>query len=157
MKLILNFILFTLIMANQFNNCLAQKNAISFEKLDSLHKNEERKIVFFIHTDWCRYCQGMINNTFENPSIQKILSESYYFVTLNPEKKEDISFKGKAYKFKPSGIDTGIHELAEEVATINGKISYPTICILNEQNEIIFQFNQFLNSSDLIPILEKLK
>ena len=95
--------------------------------------------------------------SFKNDSIIKTLNEKFYFIDLNAEEKREIIFGGHIFKYKPSGPSTGIHELAEQLATLNGKVAYPTICILNSDNEIVFQYDQFINVKDLLTILTRLK
>lgn len=128
-----------------------------FEQLDSLQKTEKRNVAVFIHTNWCKYCQTMQNTTLKNDSIIEQLNKKFYFINLNAEQKKDIVFNGRNFKYKPTGINTGIHELAEQLATIDNKVTYPTICFLNANNEIIFQYDQFINSTDLDIILKRLK
>jgi thioredoxin-related protein len=128
-----------------------------FEQLDSLQKTEKRNVAVFIHTNWCKYCQTMQNTTLKNGSIIEQLNKKFYFINLNAEQKKDIVFNGHTFKYKPTAINTGIHELAEQLASIDNKVAYPTISFLNANNEIIFQYNQFINSTNLDIILKRLK
>lgn len=68
-----------------------------------------------------------------------------------------VQFNGGIFKYKPSGNNTGIHELAEQLGTVDHKLSFPTLCFLNANYEIIFQYNQYINSNDLKTILHRLK
>jgi len=133
----------------------AQLQKHSFEQLEELQETEKRKMVIFIHTDWCKYCQWMKNTTFKNAQIISILNEKFWFVDLNAEHKNDIVFKGHTFKFNPTGRNTGLHELAEELAKINGKLAFPTICILNENFEIVFQTGEFLDSAQFLKLLNE--
>jgi thioredoxin-related protein len=135
----------------------SQITSYKFEQLDSLQKAEKRNVAVFIHTNWCKYCHTMQNTTLKNDSIIEQLNKKFYFINLNAEQKKDIVFNGHTFKYKPTGINTGIHELAEQLATIDNKVAYPTICFLNANNEIIFQYDQFINSTDLDIILKRLK
>lgn len=136
---------------------IAQINTLQFEQIDSLQKNEKKNIVIFLHTDWCKYCQTMQNTTFKNDSIIRQLNHYFYFIDLNAEEKRNITFWGHIFKYKPTGTNTGIHELSEQLSTVDNKISYPTLCFLNSDYEIIFQYNQYINSTDLLNILAQLK
>jgi thioredoxin-related protein len=135
----------------------AQLKTYAFEQIDSLQRNQNRKIIVFIHTDWCKYCQAMKNTTFKNKEIIKTLNENFYFITLNAEEKRTISFNSRKFVFKTNGNATGIHELAYELATINNRTTYPAICALNAQNEIIFQESNYLPAKEFLMVLEKLK
>jgi thioredoxin-related protein len=134
-------------------SAFSQLKSYSFTELDSLQKTEKRNIIIFIHTDWCRYCQAMKNTTFKNEKMIKLLNEKFWFGDLNAEEKQDITFNGNTFKYKPTGNNTGIHELAEQLGIIEGKIAYPVLCILNSNYEIIFQCNEFLSSDGLLKVL----
>jgi thioredoxin-related protein len=142
---------------SQAQTSFAQLSTYQFEQIDSLQKVEKRNTVVFIHTDWCKFCQAMQNTTFKNDSIIKLLSEKFYFIDLNAEEHRNISFQGQTLKYIPTGTNTGIHELAEQLATIDNKVAYPTLCILNADKEIVFQYNQFINAKVLHTILTRLK
>lgn len=135
----------------------SQLNIYKFEQVENLQKIEKRTVAVFIHTDWCKYCQLMQNKTFKHDSIINKLNNYFYFIDLNAEEIRDISFNKKILKYKPTGTNTGIHELAEQLANINNKVVYPTLCFLNDKNEIIFQYIQFINAKDLQIILTRLK
>ncbi len=136
-------------------SAFSQLQAYSFSEIDSLQLKEKKNIVVFIHTDWCKYCQAMKNTTFKNKEVIKLLNDNFLFTNLNAEEKQDITLNKYTFKYKPTGNNTGIHELAEQLGTINGKVSYPTLCVLNSKNEIVFQYGQFLSSSDLLNVLNK--
>lgn len=141
----------------QSQNLYAQLKIYQFEQLESLQKIEKRTVVIFIHTEWCKYCQAMKNTTLKNDSIVYTLNKQFYFIDLNAEEKSNINFNGHTFKYKPSGLNTGIHELAEQLATVDKQVSYPTLCFINSNSEIIFQYNQFITSTDLQTILTQLK
>jgi thioredoxin-related protein len=135
----------------------AQLKTYSFEQIDSLQRNQNRKIIVFIHTDWCKYCQAMKNTTFKNKEVIKTLNENFYFITLNAEEKRTISFNSRKFIFKTNGDTKGIHELADELATINNQTTYPAICVLNAQNEIVFQESNYLPAKEFLMVLNQLK
>ena len=57
----------------------------SFEKLAGLQKTQNRFVVVFIHTDWCKYCQAIKNTTFKDKEIAALLNQNFWFVDLNAE------------------------------------------------------------------------
>ncbi|AFM06140.1 thioredoxin domain protein [Bernardetia litoralis DSM 6794] len=152
------FILFIIFTGKIFfpTNSFAQLLNYSFEEMERIQKKNPKNRVIFIHTDWCKYCQKMKNTTFENEKIINLLNNKFYYVDFDAEENRDIKFVNHTFKYKPTGTNTGVHELATQLGTVNGKLSYPTLCILNEKNEIIFQYDQFLSSSDLLNILKKI-
>ncbi|MNY34847.1 hypothetical protein D3C86_1692170 [compost metagenome] len=134
-----------------------QLQSRSFEAIDSLQQIQKRKIIVFIHTDWCQYCQKMKSTTFKNQEIIQSLNSDFYFIDFNAEEKQDISFNNQIFKYQPTGNNVGVHELALQLGTMNNQIVYPVLCVLNEKNEIVLQYNNYLSPKDFKVLLEKLK
>ena len=135
----------------------AQLKTHTFEEAEKLSKENPKPFVVFIHTSWCSYCKMMENSTFKNPEIITLLNNNFYFISLDAESKEDIHFNNHTFKFKPKGQNTGIHELATALATINSQVVYPTVTIVQPDFSIVFQKHSFLNSKELLSILQKIK
>ena len=129
----------------------------SFEEIDSLQQIQKRKIIVFIHTDWCQFCQRMKQTTFKNQEIIEKVSSDFYFIDFDAEEKRDIIFNNQTFKYKPSGNNVGVHDLALQLGTMNNQIVYPVLCVLNNQNEIILQYSNYLSPTDFKLLLEKLK
>ena len=89
-----------------------------------------KKVFIDVYTDWCGWCKKMDKDTFQNPEVAEYMSKNFYMVKLDGEGKEPIEFKGKTYKFVPSGRK-GYHEFA--AALMQGRLSYPTTIFLDEQ------------------------
>lgn len=132
----------------------AQLKTVTFEELAELQKKENRPVMVYIHTDWCKYCHAMKQHMLKNGDMLNLLNQKYYTVFLNAESKKDINFNGKVFKYKPSGIATGIHQLAEELGRINGENPYPVLCFLNNKNEIIYQSGGLLSAEAFLKTLE---
>ena len=95
--------------------------------------------------------------TFKDQEIIKKLNSNFYFISFNAEEKRDIRFANHTFKYQPSGNNVGVHELALELGRINNQMSYPILCVLNEKNEIIFQYNNYLSMKDFKTLLENLE
>ncbi|WP_291286580.1 thioredoxin fold domain-containing protein [Flavobacterium sp.] len=134
-----------------------QLKGSTFEEVDRLQQTQKRKIIVFIHTDWCQYCQRMKSTTFKNQEIIEKLNSDFYFIDFNAEEKRDISFNNQVFKYKPTGNNVGVHELALQLGTLKEQIVYPVLCVLNEKNEIVLQYSNYLNPTDFKVILEKLQ
>ena len=135
----------------------SQLKSSTFEEVDSLQQIQKRKIIVFIHTNWCQFCQRMKTTTFRNQEIIGKLNSNFYFIDFNAEEKRDITFNNQSFKYKPSGNNVGVHELALQLGTINNQIVYPVLCVLNEKNEIILQYNNYLSPKDFKLLLGKLE
>ena len=135
----------------------AQLKTYTFEEAEKLSTENPKPFVVFIHTSWCKYCKMMENSTFKNSEIINILNAEFYFISLDAESKNDIHFNNHKFQFIPKGQNTGIHELATALATINSQVVFPTISILKSDFSIVYQKHSFLSSEELIIILEKIK
>lgn len=131
----------------------SQLKSYQFEQIDSLQASEKRTLIIYIHTDWCKFCHAMKNTTLKDKNVIKLLNEKFYFIDLNAEEKRTINFNNRSFYYKPSGNNTGLNEL---VTHFDKKISFPSLYFLNANKEIIFNYQQFINSKDLIAILTKL-
>jgi thioredoxin-related protein len=136
---------------------LAQLHSVSFEEIDSLQRIEKKKTIVFIQTDWCSFCHAMKNTTFKNEELIKELNNNFYFVDLNAEEKRTLVFNKTSFQFKPTGNNSGTHELAIALGTINKQLNFPVLCVLNSENEIVFQHSGYLKPKELKLILAKLK
>lgn len=130
--------------------------SVTFQQLDSLQKNEARPVMVFIHSSWCKYCEAMEQVTFKDPSVSKLLIQNFYGISLDAEDQGDIRLLGKTFGFKPTGNGTGKHELAQELGTVNGNLTFPTLCFLNADYEIIYQHQGYLNPEQLLQLLKLL-
>lgn len=129
----------------------AQQTSIRFNQLDSLQRIKPKKVFVFIHTNWCNYCKTMDEVTFKDKAVAKLLSEAYYFVKLDAEEKLPISYQHQRFEYK---ANKGFHELAIALGNNNGKLAFPTSCILNNQNEILFQHHEMMNAKELLKVLD---
>lgn len=138
------------------SNVKSQSRIIAFGELEQLQASQPKPVVILIMTNWCKYCHAMKKAMLNNKEITSVLSKDYYLIYLDAEDKRDIVYRGQRFKFKPTGSKTGVHELAEQLATINGRVSYPTLCFLNAVNEITYQHDGYLNSNALLILLKNL-
>jgi thioredoxin-related protein len=152
---LLDIMLFAVaVLISQFS--FAQIKTVAFQQLDSLQKIEKRPVMVFLHTSWCKYCGAMKNTTLKNTEVVNLLNQKYYFVSLDIEERKAIPFRGHTFHYKPTGANTGVHELAEQLGTINGQLAYPGLCFLNSDFEIIFQKEGYVTPKGLISIMKSI-
>jgi thioredoxin-related protein len=96
----------------------------------ALTDKNPKKMFIDVYTDWCGWCKKMDKDTFQNAEVAAYMSSNFYMVKLDGEGKDPIEFKGKTYKFVPSGRK-GYHEFA--AALLQGRLSYPTVVFLDEE------------------------
>lgn len=130
----------------------AQKSKInwmSFEEALVAQKNEPRKIMMDVYTDWCGPCKMLDKNTFQNPDVVEFVNANYYAVKFNAEGDENIQYKD--YTFSNPNFDpkrkgrNATHELAGAL-----KISaYPTIVFFNENGETLLPVKGYQSPNQL--------
>lgn len=133
----------------------AQLNEHDFESLDSLQSIEERPVVLFFHTDWCKFCLAMENTVFTSDSVITTLNKDFYFISFDAEQKEAITYRGKTYLFESNGVNSGTHQIATHYASEEGSVSYPAIVVL-WKGKSIFQRNSFMDEEELMGVLRRI-
>ena len=126
-----------------------------FSQIDSLMQKEQRPVAVFLHAEWCKFCKNMEQTTFKNESVIKLLNQKYYFISFDGAQKEAVRFRDHLFSYRPSGRNTGTHELATALGQMNGTLAFPTFVLLNADYEIVFQLNSFIDGGDLKKILEE--
>jgi hypothetical protein len=59
------------------------------------------------------------------------------FIDFNAEEKRTVVFNKPLFNSNPRKYP-GTHELAIALGTINKQLHFPVLCVLNSENEIIF-------------------
>lgn len=95
---------------------------------------EPRKMLVDVYTEWCNWCKRMDTTTLDEPDIVRYINTHFYPVRLNAEARRELTYQGKSYKFHSRG-QKGYHELAARL--LRGRLSYPSIVFLDEQQEVI--------------------
>jgi len=135
----LQFTKFLLILVIAFTTFMVNAQEVEWltweeaAEMASTDKNP-KKIFIDVYTDWCGWCKKMDKDTFQNPKVSAYMTENFYMVKLDGEGKDPIEFKGKTYKFVPSGRK-GYHEFA--AALLQGRLSYPTTIFLDEEMNML--------------------
>ncbi len=106
----------------------------SVEDLAELQKDKSKKIMIDVYTDWCKWCKVMDQKTFGDPAMIPFLQENYHMVKFNAEHKTPIQFNGQTFDYKEGGR-RGYNELANKL--LGGKLSFPSVVVLNENLNII--------------------
>ena len=129
----------------------AQIQWLTWEEAQAKNQKEPRKFIVDVYTQWCGWCKKMDKATFGQAEISSYINSNYYPVKFDAETKEDISFKGKVYKYVRQGT-TGYHQLAAEI--MFGKLSYPTIVFLDEQLNVIQPIPGYQDPGSLDKIMK---
>lgn len=123
------------------------------EKLQAKNPEQSKKVIVDVYTNWCRWCKVMDEKTFTDAALIKYLNDNYYMVKFNAEIKEELTFKGKKYAYKGNGRK-GFNSLAAELT--QGKLSYPSFVILDEQLNTLQVTRGFKNAQQFKQALENI-
>lgn len=130
----------------------AQHQAVNITEVDSLMEQQAKPILFLLSTDWCTYCQMQQHQLQKNPDFAKH-GDLFYFVIFDAESKADISFRGQPYSFRPTGKNTGTHELARALNG-PGTLAFPTWVLLDQQYRVLFRHGGVLTAKQLKKLLD---
>ncbi|GAB3196093.1 thioredoxin-related protein [Pontibacter aydingkolensis] len=121
---------------------------LTIEQAAARMKQEPRKVVIDVYTDWCGWCKKMDKSTFTDPEVAALVNKHFYAVKLDAEGKDPITLNGHTYTFKP---EYRSHELA--VALLQGQMSYPTTVYLDEKFNMIAPVPGYLDAKNFSKIL----
>ncbi len=122
----------------------------SMQEALELNKTNPKKFFIDVYTDWCHYCKLMDQNTFSDTAVAKYLNQHYYPVKFNAEGKDTIRFADRVFVNQNSG-GRSPHDFA--VALLQGKLSYPSVAFLNEQNQMLTVVPGYRTPDQVSPIL----
>jgi thioredoxin-related protein len=128
------FILILMIILSVRGIAQEKINWMSFEEAVAATQKNPKKIFIDVYTDWCGWCKRMDATTFVDPTLVKYMNEKFYAVKLDDETQDTINFAGTAYVNPNPGVKRSTHQLAYSI--LNGQMSYPTVVIWYEGNNI---------------------
>lgn len=106
---------------------------ISIEEAAKRMKDEPRKIMMDVYTEWCGPCKMMMKNTFSNADVISYVNANYYAVKFNAESPDPIQFKDQTFEnpdYDPARKGrNGVHQFARYMRVS----AYPTIVYLDEE------------------------
>lgn len=122
----------------------------TFEEAVELNSQNPKKIFIDVYTDWCSWCKVMDEKTFSHPEIADYLNENYYPVKFNAESTEPVHFANTVFENNGKGRRS-MHDLA--VALLQGKMSFPSVAYLDENNQLLTAVPGYLTPVQIEPIL----
>lgn len=119
-----------------------------FEDLADSVAISKKPIIIKIETPWCGYCKLMESKMYTKKRFVKRVGKNYYFVKLNADSKQAITFRNKNYEFIQNSEKKGLHSLVKELAEVGGVLRYPTTVVLNSDLTQNKRFVGYLNRRD---------
>ncbi len=139
-----NTIFFLTITLVSFTLKAQEINWISLNKALELQKEQPRKIMIDVYTNWCGPCKLLDKKTFQNKDVAAFVNKNYYAVKFNGEGNDSIRYKGSSYS-NPNYDKTKANRRnsAHEFANFIRINAYPTIVFLNEKGDFIIPLKGF--------------
>jgi len=106
-------------------------------EVEALVKENPKKIIVDVYTQWCGPCKMMDRNTFSDAAVQKAINDKFYPVKFDAEGAGEIAFKGKTYanpNHNPSKRGRNSPHQLSGFFSVRG---YPTLVVLDENFNVL--------------------
>lgn len=121
------------------------------EKLQKSRPGVTKKILINISAGFCNSCKVQNATTFKDTSIANYINKHFYLVNFDAESNDTIMFKGeKCFKTIMNGYP--LHTFA--LKATNNRLQFPSIAVLDAQQNTLDALNAFLTPKALLPILK---
>ena len=157
-------LLFLSISCFSLQNCLNQATAtpaatvtspaktwLSLEEGVVQAKQDQKKILIDVYTDWCKWCKVMDKETFGNSALLPYLKENFHLVKLDAEQKTPIQFKGKEYGWIKGGRN-GYNQLALDL--LDGQLAYPSLVVFDAKLNKLQVIRGYKSAEQLKTLLQ---
>jgi thioredoxin-related protein len=135
----------------------AELTVYTFDDLPRIQSQEQRPIFVFLTADWCRYCKNVESTSFKEEEVIDQLNQNFYTIIFDIEDRQDIKLFGREFKYKSTGLNTGVHELAELIGTIDGILNTPTIVMFDQNLQIHYQYGGYMSTEEILALLDSAK
>lgn len=125
---------------------------MSFEEAMKLNAGYPKKKVFIdLYTAWCGWCKKMDAETFTDSLIVNYMNDNFLAVKFDAERKDTVEYMGQKMANQNPNASRSAHQLA--IALLQGRMSYPSYVILDENSQKITAIPGYLKAQDFLPIL----
>ena len=135
-----------------------QINWMSLDQALAAQKNEPKKIMMDVYTEWCGPCKLMDKKTFTNPDLITYVNQFYYAVKFNAEGNERISFFGNIFQNPEYDESRKLRRNSTHQFTqFLGVKGYPTTIFLSDQGDLITPVVGYLKAQQMELYLKMIK
>lgn len=121
------------------------------EKLQKSRPGVTKKILVNISAGFCNSCKVQHATTLKDTSIANYINKHFYLINFDAESNDTIMFKGeKCFKTVMNGYP--LHTFA--LKATNNRLQFPSIAVLDTQQNTLDALNAFLTPKALLPILK---
>ena len=123
----------------------------SFEEAYKLNKKKPKKMIVDVYTEWCGWCKKMDAETFTNPAIVKYMSDHFYCVKFDAERKDTVVVDGVKFINPNPSNRRSTHQLANEL--LHNSMSYPSYVFLDKKGKFIITIPGYHKAKEFEAIL----
>lgn len=132
----------------------AQVEWKSTQELERAFAQEQRPVLVYIYTSWCKICHMQEASVFNDSLLAKAMNEQFYALRINAEDTADLSFFGRNYE---GAGKKHYHEFARYFQAQGAALSFPCFVLLNTRLELLFRQAGYWGKDELTSLLEKVK
>mgnify|MGYP001949708650 CR=1 FL=1 len=131
------------------NFCNAQ---IHINTLNNVFEDNPKPIIIYFFTDWCTVCKLQKNEIKKTLFSKQNIENEVYFLQLNGESKENITFLGQTFQSNSTDKNNNLHDFILNFEDPN-QINFPFCVILTKDLEIIGKYNGLIKDDILIKLM----
>ncbi len=113
----------------------------SFDEGIQLAKDQKKKVLVDLYTDWCTWCKKMDAETYPNRLVSQELKTNYIVVKLNAESSDLVTFNGQTMT-------------SAQFAQAVGVTGYPSTLFLDEAQQPITVVPGYAPPDKFVKILK---
>lgn len=122
----------------------------SIKEALELQKKTPKKILVNIYANFCNTCIVMNKTTFSDSLVADYINKNFYLVNFDAETNDTIVFNNEKH-FKQLVNGYPLNTFAFKVT--NGRFTFPTIAVLDENGATIDVLNSYYHPKILKPVL----
>ena len=115
-------------------------NWLSYNEGLALAEKENKYVLIYFYTDECSWCKKMVDQTYSNEEVKKILSDKFVAVKINARSENKV-------------IENGEEISEKKLATLYQVSGYPTTWFLESNHSRVAPLPGYVTTEQFIPVL----
>jgi thioredoxin-related protein len=124
---------------------------LSSKEIEKSQKKKPKKVLVNIYGGFCNSCKVLNATTLKDTAISNYINKNFYIMNLDVDSNDTIVVKGEKY-FKT--LINGYPMNSFAMKATNGRLSFPTIAVLDSEFNTLDALNAFLTPANLLPVLK---
>ncbi|MHC5354271.1 thioredoxin fold domain-containing protein [Myroides sp. LJL115] len=114
---------------------------------DNSPKTHENTIIFFT-ASWCSYCLLMDTKIWKDPIVMEYIKQNYNFISLKELSRDLYSMSVNEVLYTSNSTNWPA-QVFSFIQQFNKEALYPTIVIINKNNQIIYRHPGYIKKKEL--------